>query len=354
MTIRAPNVQARFGGAPVSLSGTLTLRGLNPDSFEVSAVGRGLRLRYPEGLVATVNADLQLNGTMQSQLLSGRIVVEEALWSREYDLATGILISQDSPGFDLIDPADQEESLANLRLDLEIQAPGSLKVKNSRTTIDAGAELQLRGTFARPALLGRAEALRGELFLLGQKYNLVTGKVEFVNPSAVKPFFDIVAESRVRSYMIELRLTGTPDRFFPELSSDPPLRTIDIMRLLAGASERDVLIGSEEEEVAGVGVASLLTERLTQEVGRRAERLFGLDRVSIDPFLVGKFANPTARVSIGKQIYRDLSISYSTNLNETTETLILIEYTPEGPISWIFSRDEDGALGVDLRFRKSF
>jgi autotransporter translocation and assembly factor TamB len=354
MTIRAPDFQARFGGAPVSLSGTLTLKGLNPNSFEVSAVGRGLRLRYPEGLVATVDADLQMNGTMQSQLLSGRIVVDEAVWSREYDLATGILISQDSPGFELIDPADQEQSLANLRLDLEIQAPGTLQVKNSRTTVDAGAELQLRGTFARPALLGRAEALRGEIFLLGQKYNLVTGKVEFVDPSTVKPFFDVVAESRVRSYMIELRLTGTPDRFFPELSSDPPLRTIDIMRLLAGASERDVLIGSEEEEVAGVGVASLLTERLTQEVGRRAERLFGLDRVSIDPFLVGKFANPTARVSIGKQIYRDLSINYSTNLNETTETLILIEYTPEGPISWIFSRDEDGALGVDLRFRKSF
>jgi translocation and assembly module TamB len=189
---------------------------------------------------------------------------------------------------------------------------------------------------------------------LGQRYRLLSGRVDFVDPTTVKPFFELVAESRVRSYRIELRLSGTPDRFFPELSSDPPLRTVDILRLLAGASERDILIGSEEEELAGVGVASLLTERLTQEVGRRAERLFGLDRFSIDPFLVGQFTNPTARVSIGKQIYRDLSVSYSTNLNAATETLILIEYTPEGLINWIISRDEEGALGVDLRFRKSF
>ena len=40
--------------------------------------------------------------------------------------ATGILINQDSPGFELIDPADQEKSLANLSLDLEILAPGTI------------------------------------------------------------------------------------------------------------------------------------------------------------------------------------------------------------------------------------
>ncbi len=335
-------------------SGTTLLSGLSPSSFELRVTGQGLRLRYPEGLIATLNGNLQMSGTPQSQILSGRINVQDAQWVREYDLATGILVSQDEEGFEILDDVDEDSALTNLRLDVEIVAPGTFKIRNSRAKIDAEAQLQLRGTFPRPILLGRSEALRGELFLLGQRYDLVSGKVDFIDPASVKPFFDVVAEARVKSYRVELRLTGTPDRFFPELSSDPPLRTVDILRLLAGASERDILIGSEEEEIAGVGVASLLTERLTQEVGRRAERLFGLDRFSIDPFLVGQFANPTARVSIGKELYRNLSVNYSTNLNAATETLILVEYTPEGPIRWIFSRDEEGALGVDLRFRKSF
>ena len=81
---------------------------------------------------------------------------------------------------------------------------------------------------------------------------------------------------------------------------------------------------------------------------------FGLDRFSIDPFLVGQFANPTARMSLGKQITRDLSVNYSTNLNATTEAIILIEYTPEGNMSWILSRDEEGDVGIDVKFRKSF
>ena len=353
-TVRFPNLRATFGGAPVAISGTTLLSGLSPSSFELRVTGQGLRLRYPEGLIATLNGNLQMSGTPQSQILSGRINVQDAQWVREYDLATGILVSQDEEGFEILGDVDEDSALTNLRLDVEIVAPGTFKIRNSRAKIDAAAQLQLRGTFPRPILLGRSEALRGELFLLGQRYDLVSGKVDFIDPASVKPFFDVVAESRVKSYRVELRLTGTPDRFFPELSSDPPLRTVDILRLLAGASERDILIGSEEEEIAGVGVASLLTERLTQEVGRRAERLFGLDRFSIDPFLVGQFANPTARVSIGKEIYRNLSVNYSTNLNAATETLVLVEYTPEGPIRWIFSRDEEGALGVDLRFRKSF
>ena len=197
-----------------------------------------------------------------------------------------------------------------------------------------------------------AEAHRGEVYFLGQRYDIVAGKIDFVDPTKVQPFIDLTAETRVRSYRVELRLTGTTDRFHPELSSDPPLRTVDILRLLSGASERDILIGTEEEELAGVGVASLLTERLSQELGRRAERLFGLDRFSIDPFLVGQIANPTARVSLGKQITRDLSINYSTNLNATTEAIILIEYTPEGNMSWILSRDEEGDVGIDVKFRK--
>ena len=70
---------------------------------------------------------------------------------------------------------------------------------------------------------------------------------------------------------------------------------------------------------------------------------------------MGRFANPVARVSIGKQISRDLAINYSTAFGETTESIVVvIEYTPEGPVSWILSRDETGALAVDMKFRKSF
>jgi len=351
-TVRLSGIEGRFGGAPVALTGTLSLNRLLPESFDLSASGRGMRLRYPEGLVAEADADLRLTGTGQTQLLSGQVHVHEATWSREYDVAAGILGSRDVLDFT---EGPEESAFPGLRLDIRVNVPENFRVRNSLAAIDGQAELQVRGTLDRPALLGRAEAVQGEVFLLGQRYDVLSGKVEFIDPNSIRPFFDLTAETRVRSYRVELRLAGTPDRFFPELSSDPPLRTVEILRLLAGATERELRLGSEEEEIAGVGVASLLTERLNQELSRRAERLFGLDRISIDPFLVGQFSNPTARVSIGKQISSDLAINYSTAFGETTESIVVvIEYTPEGPITYTISRDETGALAVDMKFRKSF
>ena len=352
-TVRLQGLEARFGRAPVSLTGSLSLSGLHPDSFELRGSGNGLRLRYPQGLIATVDADLSLTGTASGQILAGRIEVQEATWTREYDVTAGILGTRDVIA--LVEPS-VDETFPDLRLDVSVVAPDSLKIRNSLATIDGGAEFQLRGTFDRPALLGHAEAVRGKVFLLGQRYNIVSLKVEFVDPSSIKPFFDLAAETRVRSYQVQLRIAGTPDRFFPELSSDPPLRPIEILRLLAGATESELrTVGSEEEELASVTVAGLLTERLNQQLSRRAERLFGLDRISVDPALVGRFANPVARVSVGKQISRDLAINYSTAFGETTESIVVvIEYTPKGPVSWILSRDETGALAVDMKFRKSF
>ena len=351
-TIRIPELTGVFGSGPITIAGAISLEDLRPGSLDLRARGTGMRLRYPEGLVATLDAELTLIGSRGEQVLSGHVTLRDAVWSREYDLVSGIL--SDSEELALFEELEGAELLENLRFDITIEAPESLRLRNSIAEIDASAELKLRGTLAEPVLLGSMEAQRGEVFLLGQRYDITSGKVDFVDPTKVVPFIELTAETRVRSYRVQLRLTGTPDRFYPDLSSDPPLRTVDILRLLSGASERDILIGTEEEELAGVGVASLLTERLTAEVGRRAERLFGLDRFSINPFLVGRFANPTARINLGKQITRDLSINYSTNLNSTQEAIIVIEYTPEGSMSWILSRDEDGDIGIDVKFRKSF
>jgi autotransporter translocation and assembly factor TamB len=354
-TIRVPALDAVFGSGPVVITGTIALEGLRPGSLDLTVRGSGVRLRYPEGLVATLEGELSLVGSPVERMVSGDVVLTDAVWSREYDLVSGIL--SDREGQPLFSDFAENELLRDVRLDVRVRAPGSLEVRNSLAVIDASAELELGGTLGEPVLLGRSEASRGEIYFLGQRYDITSGKVDFVNPQELEPFVELTAETRVRSYRVELRLTGTPDRFYPELTSDPPLRTVDILRLLAGASDRellDTLVGNETEELAGVGVASLLTERLSQEVGKRAERLFGIDRFSVNPFLVGQFANPTARVSLGKQITRELSVNYSTNLNATTETIILIEYTPEGPMSWILSRDEEGDVGIDVKFRKSF
>ena len=50
----------------------------------------------------------------------------------------------------------------------------------------------------------------------------------------------------------------------------------------------------------------------------------------------------------------DVPISSVIPVIRIKEAIIVIEYTPEGSMSWILSRDEDGDIGIDVKFRKSF
>ena len=192
------------------------------------------------------------------------------------------------------------------------------------------------------------------MYFGAHRFQIVAGRADFIDPEGIQPVFEIEAETSVRSYRVRLAATGTAEQIDANLSSEPPLREADILRLLAGAPEQDLLTAASDDELAAASAASLLSQQLSNMIGRRAGRVFGIDRVSIDPFMIGRFSNPTARVTLGKQVTRDLNVRYSSSLSDAEESIIVVEYTPTGPVSWIFSRDQDGSLGVDVRFHRSF
>ena len=74
------------------------------------------------------------------------------------------------------------------------------------------ADLQLRGTFDRPLLFGRAEVDRGEVTFEGRRYVITRGTIDFNNPTRIEPFFDIEAETRVRVPGETYRVTVRADR----------------------------------------------------------------------------------------------------------------------------------------------
>ena len=76
--------------------------------------------------------------------------------------------------------------------------PSTLRVNNNLLRPVASADLQLRGTYDRPLLFGRAEVDRGEVTFEGRRYRVTKGAIEFTNPTRIEPFFDVEAETRVR------------------------------------------------------------------------------------------------------------------------------------------------------------
>src|SRR5262249_28766864 len=80
-----------LAGGPVEVDGEAAVAGGRIGSFDLHAVGRGLALRYPEGLRSLVDADVRVFGDLERPWVTGSLDVEQATWTRRYDVASELL-----------------------------------------------------------------------------------------------------------------------------------------------------------------------------------------------------------------------------------------------------------------------
>ena len=368
--IRFDELSAELGGGPVSFGGRVGLQGYRVDDLSVTATGRDIALRYPEGIRSRVDADLTLRGSVDTPTLGGLVTVHDAIWMELFRADGGFL---DFLGDQAA--ADPAETSLPLRFDLRISAPSSLRIADNRAQIVASADLTLTGTHARPSLLGNAELERGQIHFQGNRYRLTRGTVGFTNPMQMEPFLDVEAETDIRvpgqTYRITLGLTGPLDRLQPPtLESDPPLQQFEIIGLLLGdvrdpqQAEIRTLRAPEASQqgllMQGIGTG-LLNNPVLAEVGGVVERSFGVDTFEITPSLDDPAAQqstelvPTARVLIGKRISERAHLTFSRAVSGSNQDLIVVfEYDATDRLSWVLSQNEDRTYALDVRVRHAF
>jgi autotransporter translocation and assembly factor TamB len=360
----------------VRFGGRIGIRGGTVESYALTAVGREMRLRYPEGFRSVVDADLALRGPVDSPVLTGTVQVRDALWIKSLDTeGTGIFgLAAGGAGAATAAPATPTGAGGlPLRFDVRIDAPSALRLDSPTARLVSSADLTLRGSYDRPVLLGRADINRGELLLEGNRYLVTRGSIEFTNPTRIDPCFDVEAETRARvpgqTYRVTFRASGTRERFVWDFSSDPPLSQVDILALLFGdlRDPRDAELSAlrlrdrTEEELLVARATRILANPISSEVGKVVRRTFGVDSVQITPSL-GDLSNlqsarlnPTARLTIGKRISDRVFLTYAQPLTSSrSEQLLLIEYNESDRLAWIVSRNEDGTYALDVRVRHVF
>jgi translocation and assembly module TamB len=97
-----------------------------------------------------------------------------------------------------------------------------------------------------------------------------------------------------------------------------------------------------------------LSQALNSAVSSRIERIFGVSRVKIDPQVGGPETNPGARVTLEQQVTQDVRFTYITNLSESQQQVIQVEWNINPRWSVIAVRDRNGLFGIDLKWRKRF
>ena len=348
-------VTSETGGGRLLLSGSLTY-GNGPVSYDLTARTEQVRVRYPAGMSWLAGGDLRLLGTAQAATLSGHVTVDRLLMSPGFDITSLVASSTETTS----GPRTTSPFLRNLQFDVQADAASGAVLEWSSGRFQTDANVRVRGTWDHPILLGNVHLLTGEISMRGNQYHLTRGDLNFANPFRADPVLNVEVATTIQQYEVTVDFTGPASHLTMAYRSDPPLPSSDIITLLAlGQTGEESMLrgGAAAVQTPQLGATTLLSEAISSQLGGRVQRLFGVQRFSVDPDYIAATSatqNPGARVTIAEQFSRNLVITYSTDVTSTQEQVIQIEYTLRPDVSVVALRDENGTFGVDVVRRQRF
>lgn len=346
------NLTGHVGGGTVAFRGHASLND-GQINFDLGLHGEGVRLRYPQGVSSTANLDLQFTGGSIASTVTGDITITKVAVTPGFDFGAYLQRTAQSAAISQTNPV-----LNRIRLDVHIVTMSELQMQTAVIRLSGDADLRLRGTAAKSVLLGRADVLEGQAYFNGTKYRLERGDVTFTNPVTTVPVVDLQASTHVRDYDITLNLNGPSDKLNLTYRSEPPLPTADIIALLAFGQTTQQSTQLQQNGASSFNQDAsnaILAAALNATVSNRAQRLFGVSRIKIDPQGLNTETSPTQSgpaITIEQQVASNITVSYSTNVSQTSQQVIQAEYNITRNISLVAIRDENGVVSFDLRIRQ--
>ena len=340
---------ATTGGGQLKIGGSLTYqKGVYAN---LTATGDAVRVRL-YGLSTTATASFRLQGALeQSMLLSGNVLITRFGVGPDVDFAALSGIG----GVQL--PPDPNSPTNKIRLDVHVTSAPQLDFQNSYAKLAGTVDLTVRGTIAVPTVLGTIRITDGSATFAGTKYQLERGTIYFSNPVRIDPVIDLDATAHVEDYDITIGLHGTTTSLKPTYRSEPPLSEADIFNLLAlGRTQEEAQLYQEQQVQAGTDptTSALLGGALNATVSSRVGKLFGAGSVKIDPSFVGTLGSSAARITVQEPIGKQVTLVFATNVNETAQQLIQVQYQITDNTSLVATRDESGVFSVVYKIRKRY
>jgi outer membrane protein assembly complex protein YaeT len=351
------NFTATANDGTLQAKGSLTLDILQPKEWRLEASTKDTIVYY-QGAQLTLNGDLTLIGDTQEQSLRGLITIPQAEYVRDFDIEQ---LTSSGGGVSFGGIGIGGSSLPRTSLDIQVEADDSLLIRNEQVNTVGSASLTVTGSLNDPFVTGRVTFDGGTVKFRSQRYEITAGTVDFPPSAGISPQVNFLAEGDVSGYHLYVGLTGPVDDMDVTLRSEPELPRSEVISLVTtGRADSDTL-GSEDLVRSGVGTAASF---LTQEfISKPTESLLGLSRFQIDPVLRPNL-NPAARLTIGRQLARNLSFTYSTNVGSEQDQTALTEYTLTNRFSGIASYTQGGTstrggskdsdFTIEFRARKRF
>jgi len=351
-------LEGRMGGGAIVAEGSV-----DAGTGEVKAVVSldSYTMHPVPGLTGVVDGELLLSGRLPAPMLSGDLHVRHAVYDRRMQW-TALFVEKVGGGAEVA----QNVPFGEMRLAVRVYGEDDIRVDTNVANLVLDMDLALGGTVADPGLAGRVDVRHGEVEFRGHTFTIVSASVDFLDPSRIAPYLDVLARTTVEHSLpddplrtepieIDLALNGPADRIQLTLSSRPDLPQADLLSLLA--------VGRTSDELAqagsGVGASEatyLATGALQSQLEEQLHRFAGIDRFQVEPFYAeSSSTSGSARLTVGKKLFDGKGqVIYSTTMDAAVQPLIQLSYRLSPRTSVLVEQDEEGRAGGELRFRIRF
>ena len=349
-----------LGGGRITASGGASLVGLELDRFRLEVRGNEITARLPKDFTTTGNANIEINGKRRNgvmdTLISGTIYARRSVYRKEIDIANFVSGRRETS---LSQTTSGSSILGVPKLDLRVLGRNALLIRNNLADLTASADLRITGDIEFPQMSGRITANSGTLVFSDDRYELQRGVLTFPpNIGGIEPIVNLQAETEISGYQIFVNLNGSlvnSDTLTATVRSNPSLPQADVISLITTGSLSNTANGIPTLAQSGLNTATeiLTDEIINRPISRATDKLFGLNKFSLDPIISGVRRNPTARLTVGRQINRNLLITYSTNLSEDQNQVLALEYRISNRMSFIAQFEQRSLTNVTQK-RKNF
>ena len=362
-----------LGGGRVSATGGALLDGLALQSFRFEVQGTNFTAPVPNDFVTTGDAEIEISGVRRDgvleSLIAGKIYARRTIYTKDIDIADFVSgrrsgsLSESSSG-----NSSSGSYFGTPKLDVQIEGRDALVVRNNIADVTASASLRVTGDTEYPQISGRVTANSGTILFRGDRYEVQRATLEFPPNTSIEPLINLQAETEIKGYQIIVNLNGeltNTDNLNATVRSNPALPQADVVSLITTGNLANTDTGIPTLAQSGINTAAeiLTDELINNPLSKATDKLFGLNRFELDPSIGGQRLNPSARLTVGRQINRNLLVTYSTNLSEDQNQVLALEYRVSNRLSFVAQYEQRSLSNVtrrnnnfsfDIRLRKRF
>ncbi|TMM55566.1 translocation/assembly module TamB [Sulfitobacter sabulilitoris] len=347
-------------GGQVRVGGTVGLGGGLPADLDIAL--QQVVLLDPRLYRSIIDGSLDLNGPLTGGArIAGRITVGETVVTVPSSGLTSIgdipdIVHVGAPpevtatrrrAGVLTDPGAGSDTAsgggAGFALDIEVDAPNRIFVRGRGVDAELGGSLRLTGNTAQIISAGRFELLRGRIDILGQRFDLVEGSVQF--QGGLTPFIRFVSATETAAGTVRVILQGPADSPTVTFESTPEAPQDEVLAQLLFGRDISQISAFQALQLANA-VATLAGRGGAGLIGNLREG-FGLDDLDITTTDDGATAVRAGKY-ISENIYTDVTAASDGTADVSLNLDLTKSITAKGTVK------SDGNTGIGLFFEKDY